>query len=245
MDSASSDTGHPTGTARTPPAAPHTTGTGNHRRAAPACHHTGRRNRAAHRPPVDTLICGIDNVLITFDPAVPQHIEATYGLPAGLLLDTLLEWPTAKLASVGAIDYPTWLRYARQALPRRAVDEWLNYHGSINQPVADLLHTAKHAGLRLYLLANGTDRTYHDLAHHQLTDLADRTYISADIGHAKPDPRAYQHVLHHTTANPTHTTYIDHNPTWVHAGQQLRLRGLTYHNPNQLQHALTQAGVIT
>lgn len=198
------------------------------------------RLRQSH---VDTLICDIDNVIILYDPAVPPDIERRHNLPEGSLLDTLLEWPTSLMASIGAIDYAQWLRYARQTLPAPAVDEWLAYRGSLNQPLVDLLHSTKGAGLRLFLLANGTGQLHDHLTHHQLNGLPDGVYVSADIGYAKPDAGAYEHVLHDTAADPAATIYVDDIPSWVHTSRQLGMRGHLYLATAQLRHDLAREGV--
>lgn len=190
-----------------------------------------------------SIVCGIDQVVLMFDPRVARRIERRHNLPEGSLLDTLVDLPTAKLASVGAISHERWLRYARQSLPPPAVDEWLGYHGTLNQPVVDILTSAVLAGARLFFLANSTARLWADLAHHDLGDLAEETFSSADIGYAKPDPRVYEHVIDAAALNPRRTLYVDGNPSWVHVGRELGLRGHRYTGVAALREELLRAGV--
>jgi putative hydrolase of the HAD superfamily len=188
------------------------------------------------------IICGIDQVVLTFDPRVASRIERRHNVREGSLLDTLVDLPTARLASVGAISEERWLRYARQSLPSQAVDEWLGYHGTLNQPVVEILTSAMLAGARLVFLANSTARLWADLAHHDLGDLAEETFSSADIGYAKPDPRVYEHVIDAASLNPRRTLYVDSNPSWVQVGRQLGMRGHQYIGAAALREELLRAG---
>jgi putative hydrolase of the HAD superfamily len=188
-------------------------------------------------------VCGIDQVVLMFDPSVAGSIERRHNLREGSLLDTLVDLPTARLASVGAISHERWLRYARESLPPQVVNEWLAYHGTLNQPVVDILTSAMLAGARLFFLANSTARLWADLAHHGLGDLAEETFSSADIGYAKPDPRVYEHVIDSASLNPRRTLYVDDNPSWVHVGRQLGMRGHRYTGAAALREELLRAGV--
>lgn len=215
----------------------------HHRPRRPACRsRCGPRSRP-HRRRIDTIVCDIDEVVISSDPNLPTDIEHRHGLRKGCLLDTLLRWPTAQLASVGALTYPTWLRYACDTLPPQAVQEWLDNHGSLNHQVIELLAASKQAGVRLYFLANSTARLRDDLAHHTVSDLADQTFCSAEIGYAKPDPRAYQHVLDTVSLRAARTLYIDDIASWVATGRQLGMRGHVYTTAAQLHDELARAGV--
>lgn len=235
--------GHQPESGNPQPAATGTIGRSDHHPGrAPVCRSNGRAHWT-RRNRIDALVCGLDNVVIGFDPAVPRDIETRYGLSDGALLDTLLEWPTAQLASIGAIDHTTWLRYAAQTLPAQAVDEWLAHHGRLNQPLVELLEAAKGAGLRLLFLSNSTKRLYDDLAHHQITDLAEHVYASVEVGYAKPDPRTYQYLFHHAALVPAHTMYVDNLPTWVRAGRDLGMRAVQYTDVDRLRAALARAGV--
>lgn len=190
-----------------------------------------------------SIVCGVDQVVLRFDPRAASRIERRHNLPEGSLLDTMVDLPTARLASVGAISHERWLRYARQSLPPQAVDEWLGYHGTLNQPVVEVLTAATLVGARLFFLANSTARLWADLAHHDLGDLAEQTFSSVDIGYAMPDPRVYEHVIDAAALNPRRTLYVDGNPSWVGVGRELGMRGHQYIGAAALREELLRAGV--
>lgn len=213
------------------------------RRRLPVCRSSSGLQTRVRRFRLAAIICDIDQVVLWFDPSVPERIERRHGLREGSLLDTLMDLPTAKLASIGEISHDRWLRYARQTLPPEAVDEWLGYHGSLNQPVVDILTTATLTGVRLFFLVNSTDRLRDDLAYHHLGDLAERTFSSADIGLAKPDPRAFEYVIDAASLSPRRTLYVDANPSWVRTSSQLGMRGHLYRGAAPLRDELVRAGV--
>jgi len=209
------------------------------------CRTPGVRNRGqthpARRRRLEAIICDL-HVIIQYDPAA-AGIETRHGIPPGSLLDILRHRPTAQLASVGAIDYPQWLQHARQQLPPQAVDQWLAHHGHLNQPATDLLTSATLQGVRLLFTANSTPRLRDDLAFHDLGDLAEQTFASYEIGYAKPDPRAYEHVLRTTRLDPTRALCIETDPSWLPVAGQLGLPGHPYRTAERLRHELTRAGL--
>jgi putative hydrolase of the HAD superfamily len=131
-----------------------------------------------------------------------------------------------------------------RVMPRDAVDEWLGYHGDLNQAGVELLSSARQAGLRLFFLSNATSRLWDDLAHHHLLDFADRVFCSADIGLAKPDPRVYWFVADSAPLSLARTLYVDDTPSWVEAGSRLGMYGHVYTTADGLRRALAYAGVV-
>lgn len=214
-------------------------------------HHTTKLTRPPHRRSttgrrrerVTTIISDIDDVLLTFDPRVFAGIEERHGLPEGLLRLVLHERPTARAAAIGMLDQQDLLVHARTRLPAEAIQEWLDYHGTPNQPVIDLLRRARHSGRRILVVANGTSRRHDDLAHHRLTELVERVYLSAETRHAKPDPAAWLHALRHSRTEAARALTIDSHPGWAQGGRQLGMRGHHYVDPERLRRALSRASL--
>lgn len=192
---------------------------------------------------IEALVCDVGDVVILFDPAVSASIEETYGLERGCLLATLLKSPAGRLASIGVISSAQWLRFARAELPPPAVDEWLGYHGELNQPVVEMLAAVKATGVRLVFLSNATTRLWDDLAFHEVSDLAEKVFCSANIGVAKPDPAAYRHVIEAMSLPVARCLYVDDTPSWVEAGRVVGLRGHVYVSAERLHDELVRAGV--
>jgi putative hydrolase of the HAD superfamily len=178
---------------------------------------------------IDAIACDVGDVLIRFDKAVQAAIEQANGLPVGSVLFHTLKSPAGRLATVGQIGFHEWFRQVSLALPEKAINEWLDYHGELNQELVDLLRSARdHCGVRLYLLTNATSRLWRDLAHHGIRHIADEVFCSATIGMAKPDPRIYEHVIHVSGIFPERILYIEDTPGWAEAGRQAGLIGHTF-----------------
>lgn len=192
---------------------------------------------------IGAILCDVGDVVILFDRAVSAGIEDRYSLPAGSFLQTALKSPAAKLATVGAIDHAEWRRRICRTLPAQAVDEWLDYHGELNQGVVDLLTAAKEAGVRVVFLSNATARLWDDLAYHGILRFADRVFCSADIAWAKPDPRAYRFVIDTASLVLAQTLYVDDTPSWVEMGRSLGMHGYVYITTSGLSHELSRLGV--
>jgi FMN phosphatase YigB (HAD superfamily) len=182
-------------------------------------------------------------VLIRRDPQVAAGIEQRHGLPAGALPRVMLTSPTARLASVGRIGHGEWLRLVRTVLPPPAVDEWLGYHGELVQPAVALLTAAKRSGVRLLLLSNASRTRWDDLAHHRIGDLADRVFLSAHTGLAKPDPLAYEYVADACALSLSRTLYVDAEPLCVATGRDLGMPSHLYTDASDLRAELIAAGV--
>ncbi len=144
---------------------------------------------------------------------------------------------------IGAIDHAEWRRRVCRTLPAQAVDEWLGYHGELNQDVVDLLATAKEAGVRVIFLSNATARLWDDLAYHGMLGFADGVFCSSGIACAKPDTRAYKLVIDTASLVPTRTLYVDDTPSWVEIGRSLGMHGHVYVTTDELSHTLSSLGV--
>jgi HAD superfamily hydrolase (TIGR01509 family) len=192
---------------------------------------------------IDVIVCDVGDVLILFSPEQAAAIERRYGLRAGYLLKAALKAPAAKQASVGRLGLTEWFQETAAILGEAPVTDWLDYHGELNLPVAQILAGVRSRGVTVLLLSNATPRLWDDLAHHGIRDLADRVFCSADIGLAKPDPRAYKLVIDAALAPPERILYVDDTASWVEAGRRAGMRGHVYRTPRRLQRELAGLGV--
>ena len=193
---------------------------------------------------IDAIVCDVGDVVILFDRDVAAGIETRYGLPSGSFLLTALKSPASKLAAIGQIDKTEWVRRLRKTLPLQAIDEWLDYHGELNQKLVGLLASAKVAGVRVLFLSNATTRLWDDLSFHGALDLADRVFCSADIGLAKPDPRVYRFVADEASLCLARVMYVDDTASWVEVGRTLGMYGHVYETPDRVAQDLARLGVL-
>jgi putative hydrolase of the HAD superfamily len=192
---------------------------------------------------VDTIVCDVGGVLITFEPDRCTEIERRYDLAAGVLLHTVLKTPSSRAATIGLIGHDEWFEQAAAVVGGPAVQDWLAYRGELNQPVVEILTAARRGGTRVLLLSNATTRLWKDLDYHGVRDLAEEVFCSADIGYAKPDLSAYRFVADAAAIVPDRTIYIDDIQSWVEAGRSIGWRGYVYGSPDGLRRELAALGV--
>jgi putative hydrolase of the HAD superfamily len=184
---------------------------------------------AVRRCQIDAIACDVGDVLIRFDIAVPAAIEQAHGLPEGSVLFQTLKSPAGRLATLGQIGFDEWFRQVALALPEKAVNEWLAYHGELNQELLGLLTSVRdRCGVRLYFLTNAMSRLWRDLEYHGVRHIADEVFCSASIGMAKPDPRIYRHLIRLSGISPGRILYIEDTPEWAEAGRRAGLLSHTY-----------------
>ncbi|WP_204301600.1 HAD family hydrolase [Actinoplanes campanulatus] len=193
---------------------------------------------------VDAIICDVGNVLIEFSARRSAEIEQLHGLGDGELFTATLKTSAARLAMSGAISHDEWHRQTAAIIGDAAVADWLADHGELNRPVVEILETARAGGIRVLLLSNATTRLWADLDHHGIRNLADQVFCSAEIGYAKPDPRAYRFVLEAAAIDAGRALYVDDTASWVEAGRRASgLHGYVYGTPSGLRHELAALGV--
>ncbi|GLX06594.1 HAD-IA family hydrolase [Microbispora sp. NBRC 16548] len=193
---------------------------------------------------IDTLLCDVGDVIITFDPAVAATIETRHELAAGTLLPIALKSEPARLAMKGAIDHEEWRRAVTQLVGEAAITDWLAYHGDRNDKVIAHLKSVRDQGVRIVLLSNATSRLWDDLSFHGLNDLADTVLCSADICQVKPDPECYLYAAERAGFALERALYIDDTPSWVSAGVAMGLNGHLFRSAELLGEHLASLGLL-
>jgi putative hydrolase of the HAD superfamily len=95
------------------------------------------------------------------------------------------------------------------------------------------------------VLTNGTDTIADELAGHQLTDVFDTVFNSAEIGYAKPDLEVFAHVLTALDVSAQRVLYLDDSPTHVRSAAALGIRAEHFTGVDDLRSALGAHGIPT
>lgn len=108
----------------------------------------------------------------------------------------------------------------------------------------------KAAILTIKSLPNHTHVVLSNASHTYLLDIMDRlglnamfdrVFVSSQIGFAKPDPRAFQHILQQMSCEPAGAIMIDDSARNVDAARALGMRGLVYEKSVDLGTELRRA----
>ena len=178
-----------------------------------------------------SLLLDLDGVLRVWDPAYDAALEQRHGLPPGALAHAVFG-PASLLADAvtGRITDEEWRAHAAEQVARAhgpvaaaVVADWSESAGAVDADVLDVVRRARAAGWRVGLLTNATTRLRADLAHLGLDAELDVVVSSADLGIAKPDPRAFAETCRLLGAAPSDCVLVDDSPTNVAAADAVGL----------------------
>jgi putative hydrolase of the HAD superfamily len=102
-------------------------------------------------------------------------------------------------------------------LAQRAVEQWSESPGMLDSEVWAILLDCKPRA-RLALLTNATDRLKLDLSRLGIWDAFDSIFNSSEIGHAKPSPRTFEHVIKKLGCGQEQILFVDDSKSNVVAG---------------------------
>ena len=97
---------------------------------------------------------------------------------------------------------------------------------------------------RLALLTNGTDTIPAELRESGIDAHVDDVFNSAEIGFAKPDPRAFQHVLGALDLPAAEVFFTDDSPSKLAGAEALGIRTHHFTGEAVLRAVLRDAGVL-
>lgn len=121
-------------------------------------------------------------------------------------------------------------------------DEMLN--GPIEGTVA-ILHHLEQEGHELHALTNWSDETFPIARRrYDFLDLFGHIVVSGEEKVMKPDHRIYEILLDRINRPAGECIFIDDSPRNVAAAVELGFDAIQFHDPEQLQNALTVRGVI-
>ncbi len=114
---------------------------------------------------------------------------------------------------------------------------------SIDWPLVDYVQSLK-KNYKIHMLSNAIDL---DSGNSEWVDLIDKhfdnIYKSFDIGHKKPNKKAFLHVLEKINAKPEECVFIDDLQVNIDAANELGIKGVLYTNLDQLKKDFSKFGI--
>ncbi|MEJ1087344.1 HAD family phosphatase [Microbacterium sp. Mu-80] len=145
---------------------------------------------------IRAVVFDLDGVLRHFDPALVAQIEERNGLAGGSIHAAAFEPTLLAAVTTGAIPREEWmLRVGAQLENFAAAAEWAAHPSVADERMLMLSDQLRASGIRTAILTNGTDTIPAELRELGIVTRVDAVFNSAEIGFAKPDVRAFQHVL--------------------------------------------------
>ncbi|HTK39311.1 MAG TPA: HAD family phosphatase [Patescibacteria group bacterium] len=120
-----------------------------------------------------------------------------------------------------------------------AVEYELEHNNNLNQPLVEYIRDQLRGTYKVGLVSNSkSDYIRNEIRTYELESLFDAFIISSEVGAIKPQPEIFHIALEQLHSQPTETIFIDDNPIYVDAANQLGIHGIVYTDFLELKHAL-------
>lgn len=159
---------------------------------------------------ITVVLLDLDGVIRHFDDDFRDRVEDDHGLARGTLARIAFEPELAQLVVTGQMTFDEWTERIGELVDNPvAARQWLGERGRIDWDLVAVVDELRSSGVTVAVLTNGTDTVRAELTAHGLTEHFDAIFNSAEIGFAKPDPRAFQHVCDQLNVDPTSVLFTD------------------------------------
>lgn len=193
---------------------------------------------------IRAVIFDLDGVLRHFDAAHVARIEARHGLAEGSIHATAFEPALLAAVTTGCITREEWMLRVGALLDNtRAAAEWAVHPSTPDERMLALSDELRAAGIRTVILTNGTDTIPTELRELGIDAHVDAVFNSAEIGFAKPDERAFQHVLDALSLEPHEAFFTDDSASKLRGADDLGMTTHHFTGADGLLEALRAAGV--
>ncbi|MFD5224960.1 HAD-IA family hydrolase [Microbacterium sp. NPDC058342] len=193
---------------------------------------------------IRAVIFDLDGVIRHFDPETTADIERRRGVASGTIASVAFAKTRIEPLTTGRLSRADWIASIGEALgdPAAAV-EWGMQPVRLDAEVLALARQLSGAGIRPAILTNGTDTISAETTRLGLTALFEPIINTAEIGFAKPDARAFFHVLDALRCEPGDAFFTDDSATNVAAAAALGMHAHHFRSASGLRAALGERGV--
>jgi HAD superfamily hydrolase (TIGR01509 family) len=193
---------------------------------------------------IHVVLFDLDGVVRHFDPAFMTDLEHRRGVNPGSIERVAFSKPLIEEVTTGRITRDEWVRRMGETLgDHAAAEEWGRHPSTVDDEVLDLSDEIRGLGLKTAILTNGTDTIAAEVDAHGFTGRFDAIFNSAVIGFAKPDVRAFQHVLDALDVTGDEVFFTDDTASKLVGADTLGMRTHHFHGVLALRAALSVAGV--
>lgn len=194
---------------------------------------------------IRAVVFDLDGVLRHFDPDHVAQIESRHGLPAGSIHDAGFAPRLLDAVTTGRISRADWVRRTGERIGSpQAAEEWGRHPSTPDAEMLALTDALRADGIRTAILTNGTDTIDAELRDLGIDEHFDAVFNSAVIGHAKPDVRAFQHVLRVLQLAPAEVLFTDDSAPKLMGADAVGIRTHHFDGIAGLRDALRVAGVL-
>jgi putative hydrolase of the HAD superfamily len=193
---------------------------------------------------ITVVLFDLDGVVRHFDPRNVEHIEKRHGIAAAAIERFAFSSPLIERVTTGRMSRREWVAQIAEHLGNsEAAAEWERQPFRSDPAVLIIADQVRGLGLRTAILTNGTDTIPAEAAELGLGTHFDVIFNSAAIGYAKPDLRAFQHVLDDMGVTGSEVFFTDDSPAKLAGASALGMTTHHYTGVAALEKALRHVGI--
>lgn len=191
---------------------------------------------------IRAILFDLDGVVRHFDH--DPHLERRHGLADGAIAQAAFASSLIHEVTTGRITRSEWIdRVGELITSPAAAAEWGRTPFRVDSGLTALADELRAADLTCAVLTNGTDTIDAEVASMSLTDHFDAIFNSADIGYAKPDRRAFAHVLDALNLRAEQVFFTDDSPAKLAGADEIGMHTHHFTGVGALRAALRDAAV--
>lgn len=178
---------------------------------------------------IDALVLDLDGVVRHFDADHEAAVCRRHGLEPGAVREAVFASAVTDAVITGRVTRDEWVAAVGEELGLPdAVEAWATSPATVDEDVLALVDQVRATGRRVVILTNGTDTIDEELAVLDVVHRFDRIFNSAVIGHAKPDVRAFRHVLDALGLPAERVAFADDSAAKLAGATELGMPALTF-----------------
>lgn len=192
---------------------------------------------------LELVLFDLDGVIRHFDPSVTASIERDHGLPPGAIERAAFADPLISEVVTGRSTRVEWVAaIAERVGSAPAAAAWAAQEPAVDAGMLELSDRLRRHGVHTAILTNGTDSIAAEVAEQGIDTRFDAVFNSAQIGVAKPDVRAFTHVVAVLQVDATRTFFTDDSPSKLVGAASLGMITHHFRGAETLCDALRDAG---
>jgi len=194
---------------------------------------------------VGALVLDLDGVVRHFDRDHEADVCRRHGLEPGALRTAVFASEHTDAAITGRLTRDQWLAAVGEEIGRpEAVRAWGSGPATVDVDVLAVVDEVRATGRPVVILTNGTDTIDEELAALDVAHRFDAVFNSAVIGHAKPDVRAFRHVVAELGLPPARVAFADDSPAKLAGAAELGMPVLAFTDAPALRTWLVALDVL-
>ncbi|SFF60632.1 HAD-IA family hydrolase [Curtobacterium sp. YR515] len=193
---------------------------------------------------IRAVLFDLDGVIRHFHPEHVAAIERAHDLSPGTIEAVAFAAPLIDEVTTGRITRAEWVRAVGERIgDHDAAEVWGRQPFTPDAEVLALADELRAAGYTTAVLTNGTDGIPAEVASFGLHDRVDAVFSSHEIGFAKPDVRAFRHVLDVLDLDGPEVFFTDDSERKLAGAEELGMRVHHFTGADGLRAALRSSGI--